>query len=118
MRSWYVRLEAKWAARRPFRSYELAVGPDFFGAWMVEMSYGRIGAVGRTKVRSFETAEAAQAQVHVCLRKRATAPRRIGVGYQLQRVDGSMAWQDATFNERLGTWFPVLPDPPALNEFP
>ena len=116
--SWRVRLEAKCAARRCFRNYEIAMGADLFGVWMVEMSYGRIGAVGRTKVRSFETAEAARAQAYVCLRKRATAPRRIGDGYQLQRVDGSMAWQDATFNERLGTWFPVPPDRLALIGFP
>ena len=116
--SWRVRLEAKCAARRCFRNYEIAMGADLFGVWMVEMSYGRIGAAGRTKVRSFETAEAARAQAYVCLRKRATAPRRIGDGYQLQRVDGSMAWQDATFNERLGTWFPVPPDRLALIGFP
>ena len=65
MRSWYVRLEAKWATRRPFRSYELAVGPDFFGAWMVEMSYGRIGTAGRTKVRSFERATQAEADAYL-----------------------------------------------------
>lgn len=116
--SWRVRLEARCAARRCFRNYEIAMGADLFGVWMVEMSYGRIGTVGRTKVRSFETAEAARAQVHACLRKRATAPRRIGAGYQLQRVDGSMTWQDATFNERLGTWFPVPLDRPVLDGFP
>ena len=79
MRSWCVRLEAKCAARGCFRSYEIALGPDLFGAWMVEMNYGRVGTAGRTKVRSFETVEAAQAQVRVCLRKacdRTTADRR------------------------------------------
>ena len=116
--SWRVRLEAKCAARRCFRNYEIAIGTDLFGVWMVEMSYGRIGAVGRTKVRSFETAEAARAQVHVCLRRRATAPRRIGVGYQLQRVDGSVTWQDETFNERLGSWFPALPEWRTASQFP
>ena len=42
------------------------------------MSYGRIGTTRRSKVRSFATAADAQVQVHACLRKRATAPRRIG----------------------------------------
>jgi hypothetical protein len=86
------------------------VGPDLFGAWMVEMSYGRIGTAGRTKVRSFETVEAARTQVRVCLRKRATAPRRIGVGYQLQRVDGSTIWLDAALNQWPGTWLPAPSD--------
>ena len=81
--SWRVRLEAKCAARRCFRNYEIAIGTDLFGVWMVEMSYGRIGAVGRTKVdRSFETAEAARAQVHVCLRRR-KRPHRGGSARRL-----------------------------------
>jgi len=42
------------------------LGADLFGAWMVEMSYGRIGALGRTKVRSFSTTKEAQAQVRAC----------------------------------------------------
>ena len=74
-----IRLEARSVAHRCFRAYEIELGADLFGAWMVEMSYGRIGALGRTKVRSFSTTEEAQAQVRACLRKRATAPRRIGV---------------------------------------
>ena len=118
MRSWCVRLEAKCAARGCFRSYEIALGPDLFGAWMVEMNYGRIGTAGRTKVRSFETVEAAQAQVRVCLRKRATAPRRIGVGYQLQRVDASTFWPDAALNQWLGTWLPAHSDRRAQSAFP
>jgi len=59
---------------------------------MVEMSYGRIGAFGRSKVRSFSTTEEAQAQVRACLRKRATAPRRIGVAYRARRMDGCTTW--------------------------
>ena len=81
-----IRLEARSAAHRCFRAYGIAVGQDLFGAWMVEMNYGRIGTAGRTKVRSFCTTEDAQAQVEACLRKRATAPRRIGVAYCVQRI--------------------------------
>jgi hypothetical protein len=68
------------------------LGADLFGAWMVEMSYGRIGALGRTKVRSFSTTEKAQAQVRACLRKRATAPHRIGLAYRVRRMDGCTKW--------------------------
>jgi hypothetical protein len=66
------------------------VGKDLFGAWLVEMSYGRIGAMGRAKVRSFATMEDALAQVNACLRKRATAPRRIGVAYHVRSVTKSL----------------------------
>jgi hypothetical protein len=46
-----TRLEARSAAHQCFRAYEIELGTDLFGAWMVEMSYGRIGALGRSKVR-------------------------------------------------------------------
>lgn len=90
MTSFSIRLEARSAAHRCYRAYEIAVGKDLFGAWMVEMSYGRIGTMGRSKIRSFATTEDALAQVNACLRKRATAPRRIGVAYHVRRVTKSL----------------------------
>ena len=72
MTSLHILLEARSAARRCWRAYEIDVGTDLFGAWLVEMSYGRIGTMGRSKVRSFATAADAQAEVHACLRKRAS----------------------------------------------
>ena len=91
VQEWWIRLEAKSATRRFFRAYEITVGKDLFGVWMVEMSYGRIGTVGRNKVRSFPNIGEARAQVRTCLRKRATAPRRIGVAYQVRGLDGTLA---------------------------
>jgi WGR domain-containing protein len=64
---------------------------------MVEMSYGRIGTMGRTKVRSFGTTEQAQEQVDVCLRKRSTAPQRIGVAYRVRE-----AWRQPALDNWLG----------------
>jgi hypothetical protein len=73
MTSLCISPEARSAAPRCFPAYQIAVGPDLFGAWLVEMSYGRIGTTGHAKVRSFATTEEALAQVDACLRKRATA---------------------------------------------
>jgi hypothetical protein len=42
--------------------------------------------------------------VHACLRKRATAPRRIGVAY---RVRGSEEWCQPDLVDHLDAWFPV-----------
>jgi predicted DNA-binding WGR domain protein len=92
MREWWIKLEAICAARRCFRAYEIAVGTDLFGTWIVEMSYGRIGTTGRSKIRSFPHVDDARAQVRSCLKRRATAPQRIGVGYQMRGLEGSMAW--------------------------
>ena len=101
MTSLHILLEARSAVRRCWRAYEIEVGADLFGAWLVEMSYGRIGAMGRSKVRSFATAAAAQAEVHACLRKRAAAPRRIGVAYRLRRASQSGDWSLPDLEDRL-----------------
>jgi hypothetical protein len=86
------------------------VGTDLFGAWLVDMSYGRIGTIGRSKIRSFATIEDAQDQVRACLRKRATAPRRIGGAYHVRRVDRNEGWRVPGFDDRLRGWFPPTAD--------
>ena len=113
-----IRLEARSAAHRCFRAYEIELGTDLFGAWMVEMSYGRIGALGRTKVRSFSTTKEAQAQVRGCLRKRVTAPHRIGVTYRVRRMDGRTTWLPPELADRHGAWFASASDQPSMNDFP
>ena len=113
-----IRLEARSVAHRCFRSYEIELGADLFGAWTVEMRYGRIGALGRTKVRSISTTEDAQAQVPACLRKRATAPRRIGVAYHVRRMDGCRTWLPPELADPHGAWSAVANDQPGLSEFP
>jgi predicted DNA-binding WGR domain protein len=104
MTSLRIRLEARSSVHRCYRAYEIAVGTDLFGAWLVEMSYGRIGTLGRTKARSFSTADEAAAQVTVCLRKRASAPRRIGVAYQVRSVGRGKAWCQPDLDEQIFTW--------------
>ena len=94
MTSLSIRLEARSADHRCYRAYEIDVATDLFGAWLVDMSYGRIGTIGRSKIRSFATIEDAQDQVRACLRKRARAPRRIGVAYHVRRVDRSESWRE------------------------
>jgi predicted DNA-binding WGR domain protein len=69
MTSLWIKLEARSPAHRCHRAYEIAVSADLFGAWVVEMSYGRIGTFGRVKARSFSTVKAAAAEVKACLRK-------------------------------------------------
>ena len=45
MTSLRILLEARSAVRSCWRAYEIEVGADLFGAWLVEMSYGRIGTM-------------------------------------------------------------------------
>ncbi len=118
MDSFCVALEARSPARRCHRAYEIAVTEDLFGVWLVHMSYGRIGSRGRTKVRSFQTDIAVAAQVRTCLRKRASAPQRIGVAYQVRRAVRGEAWYQPDLDKQLRSWFPAhgnLPPKPDLS---
>jgi hypothetical protein len=44
-----IYLEARNPTRNIWRAYHIAAGQDLFGDWVVELTYGRIGANGRTK---------------------------------------------------------------------
>ena len=105
MTSLSIKLEARSPAHRCHRAYEIAVSADLFGAWLVEMSYGRIGTSGRVKARSFSTIEAAAVEVQACLRKRASAPRRIGAAYRLKSATHHGEWHRPDLDERLCVWF-------------
>jgi predicted DNA-binding WGR domain protein len=92
MESLCMRLEACAPALGRFRAYRIVAGRDLFGVWMVEMTYGRIGTLGRTKALSFDRVEDAVVAVRESLRRRATAPRRIGVAYRVLTVDCDADW--------------------------
>jgi predicted DNA-binding WGR domain protein len=113
-----ISLEARSAVHRCFRAYQIAVGQDLFGVWLVEMSYGRIGTTGRVKVRSFATTEEALAQVDACLRKRATAPHRIGVPYRVRRVIRCPEWRRSVHDELLTPGFPGRADTSKRGDLP
>jgi hypothetical protein len=56
--------------------------------------------------------------VRTCLRKRATAPRRIGVTYRARRMDGCTMWLPPELADLHGAWFAAASDPPRMNDIP
>ena len=62
MEQFRIRLEALDPAKGRFRAYRIDAGPDLFGAWLVDVTYGRIGARGRT-IRHVAADEAAACKV-------------------------------------------------------
>lgn len=82
---WRCELEACCAAKNIARSYEITVSRDLFGCVLVELAWGRIGAAGSRLRVSFQSETAARHFVERTLSRRASAPRRIGVEYQLVR---------------------------------
>lgn len=63
------------------RRWQVTAASDLFGRIMVETRWGRIGSRGQHRVRSFAQEGEAMRYVRALLALRATAQRRIGVGY-------------------------------------
>jgi hypothetical protein len=95
MQSFHIRLEARDPAQVRFRAYRIDAGIDLLGDWIVDATYGRIGTPGRT-VRYVANDEAgARKIVKHCLQRRNTAPKRIGVAYQLRELADPGHWISA-----------------------
>ena len=77
----FIWLEAVDYSRNIARRYAIALSQDLFGRVIVEFSWGRIGTKGQGRTVSFEVHRDADKFVDQLLRRRAGAPKRIGVAY-------------------------------------
>jgi predicted DNA-binding WGR domain protein len=89
-----VELEARDPARNVWRRYAVSAAPDLFGTWLVEVSFGRIGAPGRTRASAYSDESSARAFARRCLRRRLSAPRRIGTPYRTVTFTDPDHWLD------------------------
>ena len=89
MMEFAIHLEARDPERNIWRAYSITGGQDLFGDWIVVMNYGRIGARGTTKTVSLADEEAVRRYVRQCLKKRESAPKRIGIGYKVKDISGT-----------------------------
>ncbi len=92
MMHYTILLEACAPERNIWRSYHIAAGQDIFGDWVVELTYGLIGAKGRKQTILVPDEAAAQQYVRKCLKKRENAPKRIGIDYK--KVASSGTWSE------------------------
>jgi hypothetical protein len=74
------------------RAYEIHVGPDLFGQLVVTIDFGVIGVRGQRRVHLVADIAEAQAVVRRALRRRLTAPRRIGVTYRVVACHDPGCW--------------------------
>ena len=77
-----IGLEARNPLANRMRRWSVEIGQDLLGMWLVDIQFGRIGSKGRRLQPVFLDEPAAQAYVRQALRRRATAPARIGVAYR------------------------------------
>lgn len=82
-----IRLEAHHPERNHHRFYELAVGRDLFGLWMLTIQYGRTGRQGCQRQFSSSDPGSLKSQIQHCLKVRETAPRRFGCRYELVSME-------------------------------
>jgi predicted DNA-binding WGR domain protein len=82
-------LEARDPSHNVHRAYSIAYGQDLFGNWVVETTYGRIGAKGRTIVTVVNNEEEALKHVQKALKRRQSSPKRIGVAYKSRTLRDS-----------------------------
>lgn len=78
----FIWLEAIDWSRNIARRYSVALTKDLFGSSIVEFSWGRIGTRGQSRTVSFAQGSEADRFIAQLLRRRAGAPRRIGVAYR------------------------------------
>lgn len=78
-----LHLEASDPGRNCHRQWVLEARPDLFGACLVEITYGRIGAMGRTISRAFSDEKQARRYISQAIARRKSAPRRIGIAYRI-----------------------------------
>jgi len=76
-----VHLEARNPARNVFRFYRLETGRDLFGTLVLTLTSGRIGSGGRWRILLAGDEMAIRKEFDRRLRRRATAPRRLGCVY-------------------------------------
>lgn len=74
------------------RAYRLEIGRDLFDDWWVEVTFGRIGRAGRTVRFAARDEVEARGIAGTCLARRASAQRRIGVGYEERATFDPQGW--------------------------
>ncbi len=78
-----ITFEAHHAEKNHHRRYEVLVGRDLFDDFTVAIRYGRIGKGGRERRYSSPQPTELRAVIRLHLRRRLSAPQRIGCPYRL-----------------------------------
>ena len=84
-----VALEAHNAVANRHRCYVVVLGRDLLGDWTVAVRFGRVGQRGQEKRFASPDPEEVRAVIRDRLRRRLSAPRRIGCAYRLAGFDAA-----------------------------
>jgi predicted DNA-binding WGR domain protein len=71
------------------RRYQITVGRDLLDEWTVSICYGRSGQGGQVKQFASPQADEVRAIIRDRLRRRLSAPKRIGCPYRLTTLNSA-----------------------------
>ncbi|GIK15206.1 MAG: hypothetical protein BroJett003_01700 [Planctomycetota bacterium] len=94
-----ISLEAHNDERNHHRRYEVSVGRDLLGHWIVTVRYGRVGRPARELRFGSRDVETARSIFADRLRRRLSAVRRIGCAYRIRELS-------VPCNSALSDWVP------------
>lgn len=98
-----VTFESHNRARNHHRRYQVSVGRDLFGEWTVCINYGRTGQAGRELHFAAPEVSAVQRIVRERLRRRLSAPKRIGCPYQITALTAEPGFDTADWLDGVAT---------------
>jgi predicted DNA-binding WGR domain protein len=96
-----IALEAHNDDTNRHRAYTVMVGQDLWGDWSVTVNYGRTGCRGKLFTQVASSLTEAQELVQRLLKKRLSAPKRIGCGYMVVAASAAAGFE-------METWLPAL----------
>jgi predicted DNA-binding WGR domain protein len=82
-----IALEAHHDVLNHHRYYEISVGRDLLHDWIVTIHYSRVGQRGQERRFGSPHKELMQRVVREHLRRRLSAPKRIGCSYQIRAIN-------------------------------
>lgn len=98
-----IQLQAINAEKNVFRQYEIYVGKDLLGTWLLTIAYGRIGRVTQIKNYPFDSLKSLEVKLKNLLRKRLSSQKRIGTNYH---ITSHSVFDNALSDTFLTTLFP------------
>lgn len=104
-------LEAHSAEHNHHRRYEITIGRDMLDDWTLAVRYGRVGRRGQEQRYSANDASEIRAIIRDKLRRRISAPKRIGCRYRLVNVSAADEMKvNAWLTEDVIAWLMVEQD--------
>ena len=104
-----VSFEAHHHEKNHHRRYEVVIGRDLLDAWTVAIRYGRTGQGGTERRYASPQADEMRAVIRDRLRRRLSAPRRIGCHYRLAAYSAAPGFDAAAWlpGDIMGMFFQV-----------